>query len=616
MNAKIEIKKSIEEALDSLGYEKVDFDIEIPKDTTHGDLSTNIAMKLAKSLSKNPMEVAENIITNYKLRITNEEGIIKDIAVAKPGFINFTFSDEYLRNALGEVLKEKDNFGNSEENKGKTFLIEHTSPNPNKEFHLGHLKNNVTGLAVSYLFEAVGTKVFRDAIDNNRGIAIAKLMWGYLKFGKKDGSVNTDVVYWLNHQDEWHTPETLPAAKGKPDRLMDLMYTKASDDFKNSEEVESEVRQLVLDWENFDAGVETSDKHKATWALWEKTQEWVWKGYERSIGRVNGFKFDKIWHEHELYKKGREHILKGLEMGVFKKTEDGAVVSDLSKEFKIPDTILIKKDGTSLYITQDIELTKLKRETFNPDEMFWVIGPEQSLAMKQMFAVCSQLGFGKYEDYHHLPYGFVSIRKPDGKVSKMSSRDGTAIYVDDLIDQAKDKIKEEVRKKKEEEIEDSIIETIAIGAIKYALLKVSRTTDQVFDFDTTVSFEGDSGPYVMYAYVRALKLLKSASYNEELGIRNEELKESVLQDEERLLIKKILNFPETVKEAAKTYAPNLICLYVYDLAQTFSSFYANCRVVDEPEQDLKNARLQLVLATSVTLKNALKLVGIQVVEKM
>lgn len=610
MDIKENLKKEINDALAKLNFEQVEFDVEIPKDLSHGDFSTNIAMKLSKILKKNPGDVANEIVAAL-----NDDENIEKVEVANPGFINFTVSNSYIKSSLSQVLEQGEEFGKSKINDGKTFLIEHTSPNPNKEFHLGHLKNNVTGLSVSYLFEAIGTKVFRDCIDNNRGIAIAKLMWGYLNFGKKEGT-NTDVIYWFNHQDEWHTPETYPDAKGKPDRFMDLMYTKASSEFENSE-VEKSVRQIALDWENHDAGVATDKEEsgKAIWALWELTQKWVWEGYKRSIGRIDGFKFDKIWHEHEIYKKGREHILKGLEMGVFKKTEDGAVVSDLKKDFNLPDTILIKNDGTSLYITQDIELTNLKRKTFNPDEMFWVIGPEQSLAMKQMFAVCSQLGFGKYEDFHHIPYGFVSIKDSSGKVSKMSSRKGTAIYVDDLVDQAKARIKEKI----ESTIDDATIESVAIAAIKYALLKVARTTDQIFDFDTTVSFEGDSGPYVLYAYVRAVKLLKTA-LGENYSV--EDLKSAFSSDvkfntkEEENLAKQILKLPEVVVEAAKNYSPNLITMYVYELAQSFSSFYTNCRVVDEQDENIKSMRLALVYATSISLKNALKLLGISTVEQM
>ncbi len=451
--------------------------------------------------------------------------------------------------------------------------------------HLGHLRNNVTGMAISNIWEFIGIKVIRDCIDNDRGIAIAKLMWGYLKFARRDKKENTDINYWYTHQNGWNSPAEL---KVRPDMFADDLYVNGSKDFNEFEESEKGVRKLVLDWEN---------KDEKTWELWEKVLGFVYEGQKATLERL-GSKWDKVWHESDHYKMGKDSVFEGVKNGIFKKLEDGAILSNL-KTYHLPDTILIKNDGTSLYITQDLALTKLKKQTFKPDKMFWVIGPEQSLQLKQMFAICEQLGISKVKDFTHLSFGYMSIAGS----GKMSSRLGNVIYIDDLIDAARDEILKINPDKK-------LAEKVALGAVKYNILKVGRTTDTAFDFKTSLSLEGDSGPYLQYTYARCKSVL-----NNVVAIPDKPRPKNV-NDYEIAIARHIYKFPEVVKEAGLSYNPNLLCGFLFELAKRYNTFYAKCSIIKADNENSKVFRFLLTSATAQVLKNGLNLLGILTPEKM
>ena len=593
------IQNIIHDALISLDItiDKQDIHLEHPNLDTHGDYTTNIAMTLIKQTEdfSNPRQFAQAITNQIQ---NTKHKILDTITVAGPGFINFSLSTDFFTKELTTIIKQQDNYGSTQWGKGETWLIEHTSPNPNKSMHLGHLRNNVTGMAISNLWEATGIRVIRDCIDNNRGIAIAKLMWGYLKFAHQDNKHITDINYWYKHQNEWLTPEDVNKT---PDKFMDELYVQASNDFKNST-IEDQVRQFVVDWEA---------ENKETWALWETVLKYVYQGQNKTLKRL-GNKWDKVWHEHEHYKQGKQFVEQGLKTGVFKKLDDGAILTNLQKEFSIPDTIVQKKDGTSLYITQDIALTKLKKETFKADKMHWIIGPEQSLAMKQVFAVCDQLGIIKYDNCIHIAYGYMSIKGQ----GKMSSREGNVIYIDDLIDQTK----EEIRKILDEEKigSDSLnqtSETIALGAIKYSILKTGRLTNTSFDIQSSIDIHGNSGPYLQYTHARCHSVLIKA---QEQNIQDTKYKiqNTKYSLEELAVLKYLYRFPEVVTHAAQEYAPNHVCTYLYELAQRYNTFYNKHSVLNAQDDQIKAFRLQLTQATMHTLKNGLSLLGIKAPQKM
>ncbi|KKS21725.1 MAG: arginyl-tRNA synthetase [Microgenomates group bacterium GW2011_GWC1_41_8] len=521
MNIQSQLEISIRLVLKSLSLPEVDICLEHPADEKFGDYSSNIALTIfsklktkkekgkseTKSLKldepKSPRELAEIIVKELK-KDTELKNYISKIEIAGPGFINFWLSQEYLTTTLTRIIETKEKFGSSEWGTDKTWLIEHTSPNPNKAMHLGHLRNNLIGMAIANTWEFLGINVVRDAINNNRGIAIAKLMWGYMKFAHKEGKHIEELDYWYNHQDEWKTPESVGV---RPDRFIDELYVRASEDVKDNEIAEKRIRQLVIDWEQED---------EKTWALWDKVLQYSYEGQQLTFNRL-GNKWDHVWHEHEHYKQGKEFVEEGLERRIFRRLDTGVVLTNL-KKYNLPDTVLLKSDGTALYITQDLVLTQLKREKFHPDKLFWVIGPEQSLALQQLFAVYEQLGIGKREDYTHIAFGYMSIK---GK-GKMSSREGNVVYIDDLIDEAKKRIAEKIDKKRFEKSDlEHIAEIVGLGAVKYSILKVGRLVDIAFDFEESINFDGNSGPYLQYTYARCQSVLRKAEQtNYELPARN------------------------------------------------------------------------------------------------
>ena len=558
--------------------------VEYPKNEKYGDFATNVAMILAGKVKINPQEVFNVLKGCFK-----DEDLFSSVEFVG-GFINFKISENYMVKELKKILKQGSNYGISDLAKEKTWLLEHTSPNPNKAMHLGHLRNNVTGMAIGNLWEALGINVVRDCIDNNRGIAIAKLMWGYLKFAKKEGDIPTDIEYWYDHQDEWLTPKD---SEKRPDKFMDELYIKASNDFKKNKDTEENVRKMVVDWEAGD---------KKNRSLWEKVLKYVYEGHEMTLDRLNS-KWDNVWHEHEHYQMGKDMVRDALKEDIFKRSE-GAIVTNL-EEYGIPDTVVIKSNGTALYITQDIALTKLKIEKFNADKLFWVTGPEQKLALQQMFAVCEQLGIGLINDFIHIPYGYMSIK---GK-GKMSSRLGNVVYIDELIDIVKEKVKTFLTEKEFSKADiDKIAEKIAVGSVKYSILKVGRMTNTAFDIEESISFEGNSAPYLQYTYARGKSILRKSR----IDLSSlENLK--FYQEDELNILRTLIKYEEIVHTSALQIAPNLLCNYLFDLAQKFNLFYKKHKVVGSTKE---KSRLALTAAVAQVIENGLNLLGIEVLEKM
>lgn len=564
------------------------FIIEHPADLVFGDYSTNVALTFGKKLKKSPMDFATRLADLMRAHLPE---MVQHIEVARPGFINFHLAPKFFEESVKEILERGDDFGKTTIAKDQKWAVEYASPNPNKAMHLGHLRNVITGVSFNNILEANGATVIRDMVDNNRGIAIAKLMWGYLVAGKKDGVRVEDISYWQAHQDEWHTPESVGK---KGDMFADGWYVKGSSESEDSEQ-EIKVRKLVVDWEN---------KDEATWDLWRIVLSFAHQGQKQTLDRL-GAKFDHVWHEHEHYEKGKSYVAEGLEKGIFKKLEDGAILTDL-ESFGISDTIVQKKDGTSLYITQDLALTDLKKKKYHADHLVWVIGPEQSLALQQLFAVCDQLGIGKREEFLHINYGYVSIKGQ----GKMSSRAGNVVYADDVLDEMKAKAKGIMKERVSEGDIDSIAEIIAKGAIVYEILKAGRNKDIAFDMEAALSFEGDSGPYLQYAHTRALSILRKA---EEQGIKID--LESDLPFPESALAKKIYRLPGVFEEAFNIQASQQIVTYLTDLSATFNSFYAHTPILVDGDP-ASGKRLALVAAFAIVMKNGLAVLGIPVPERM
>tara|TARA_B100000508_G_scaffold59047_1_gene45824 strand:+ start:1250 stop:3034 length:1785 start_codon:yes stop_codon:yes gene_type:complete len=557
-----------------------------------GEYACNIALRYAKDLKRRPLQIAEEIA--IVLDQAQIEGVDKFVVVA-PGFINVHFSLKALSDNAVSIIKAGDQFGQNQHCQGKKWVIEHTSPNPNKAMHLGHMRNNLVGMGIVRLLERSGAEVVADAIDNNRGIAIAKLMYGYLAHQKK-GKQPTDISYWSEHKAEWLTPEEKNI---KPDLFVTECYVAAEADIKD-DAVEKSVRQMVIDWEAGD---------EATWELWQHVLNYAYQGIERTLNRL-GSRWDRVWHEHEHYQKGKDYVEKGLETGVFQKLEDGAVLTELEEQYGIPDTVVLKQDGTSLYITQDIALTDLKKKTYGAENLVWVVGPEQSLAFRQLFAVCEQLGIGELDDFTHVTYGYVGLKDEDGSFKKMSSRAGTVVLIDDVIDEVKatvlKRFKEDGRHEGDEA--EELAEKLAIAAVKFSFLRSDRTQDLSFDVKQSVDVHGDSGMYVMYSYVRTQSIIDKYSGEIDVITTFEEVGEATP------VLRTLLYYPDVLEKSLADLSVHHIAQYLLELCGEFNSWYAKETILDGSDQE-KN-RMVIVSAVATTIKNALDVLGIETVSKI
>lgn len=550
------ITKIITDALEKV-VGKTDITLESPEIEDHGDYSSNIALVTAKKEGKNPRTLATEIGEKLK----SDKGLmdlVEKIEVAGPGFINFHLAKDYLLKNLSQV---GGSYGKVDTLKGKKFLIEHTSPNTIKTLHVGHVRNNVLGMAVHNILKMAGAEVKLDSINNDRGIHVMKAVWAYMKYG--DGK----------------TPKT---EKVKPDHFCDKYYLMGSKESKNPK-VKEEMQELLRKWEAGDGDVR---------AVWKKLRDWTFEGFLETYKRLGSY-HDKEWFESDFYEHGKELVELGLKKGVFKKLPDGAVLTNL-KKYNLSDTIVLRSDGTSMYITQDLFLTTLKRKEFPSDLYIWDVGPEQSLYLKQLFAVCEQLGNGKIEDYFHLSYGAINVKG----LGKMSSRAGNVTSADELMD---------IVVKKAAKENDAVAEDVGLGAIKYGFLKLNRESDVTFDIDQSLSLEGNSGPYIQYTYARALSVLSKAKLGNKVKV------DKNLNKEEQAILKHLVKYPEVVELAAAKYAPNLVCNYIYELAQKFNTFYNLHKIVGSDSEDM---RLLITKATATVLKSGLNLLGIAAPEKM
>ena len=591
------LKENIEKILAEKIKKEIEVTFEIPSNPSFGDISTNVAMKYAKEIGIAPQVLAEEIIKELK-----NNPLIKKAEAVSPGFINITLGEECYHNNIKKILKEKYSYGRNSTLKGQSWVVEHTSPNPNKAMHVGHLRNNLIGTSIVRLLRWNGAKVMPDAVDNNRGIAIAKIMYGFLKHMKKENFDHKTLSDWITNPEEWYTPKDKDM---KADRYITECYVLAEEDVKD-EEIQIEIQNLVISWEK---------KDKNTWRLWRHVLKYAYEGRNETLDRI-GNVWDREWHESDHYEKGKEYIQEGVKKGIFKVLEDGAVLTDLEEGYNIPNTVLLRGDGTSLYITQDIALTDLKRKKYNADRMLWVVGPEQSLAFKQMFAVCEQLGIGTIDMFTHIPYGQVTLSE-EGERIKMSSRKGNVVLIDDFLDAAYkhvlNRFKEEGREK-----ESVLAEKLALAAVKFNFLKVDRLQSLTFDFKSAVETKGDSGVYALYTYVRTQSILREAKRSLGKNIRSAVgLCPVTIWPEigkEKEVLKLLMQFPEIIDRGKNDLSVHHIAQYVLLLCSAFNSWYAVEKILDNSQSECY--KLAVVESVGIVLKNALEILGIRVVEKI
>lgn len=526
----------------------LDINIEAPKDSNNGDFALP-CFSFSKKLGKSPTDVAEEIMNLLK---DNDDFYV---SVAGP-FLNFKIKEDVLVWEFlnyEENLKELKNIGNN-----KKILIEYSSPNTNKSQHLGHLRNNLLGVSLSNIFRNCGFDAVTSCIFNDKGTAMAKTIWGYIKFGN-----NTE-------------PEVI-----KSDKFVSQFYVKASQYEKEHPEVTEEINEINRKWENEDKEIRL---------VWKKLVDWVYEGYKQTYEKL-GCTFDYKYYESNIFRNGKEIAQKAFKDGILKEGDGGAIITDFEK-YNLPNTIVIKSDGTSLYITQDIYLAKLRNQELNPDKIIYIVANEQNLHFKQLFALLDQIGIGKKEDYFHLNYGYIAL--PTGR---MKSREGTVIDADDLM---------------EEIIKEAKSEEIGLGAMKFQFLKVDAFSDFIFDPIKAVELTGDTSVYVQYVYARIMSLLaKSEKDSSDVEIECDEL-----EKEEIDLMREVLTFNDSVIKVIETYSPSHLCKKLLDISNAYNSFYQKCRILDLDNENVKSFRLELSKITASYIKYGLNLLGINIVEKM
>ncbi|MEX0921112.1 MAG: arginine--tRNA ligase [Candidatus Pacearchaeota archaeon] len=560
--AKVVMKALKEKGIEISKKEVIDL-IEIPPNPEFGDYAFP-CFAFSEKLKDNSSQIAIEI----RQKIGNfPETDFEDIQTEGP-YINFFVNRKSLaRQIVWDAIMKKKDYGKIKPKKKKKTMVEFCSPNTNKPLHLGHLRNMAIGESISRILEFCGEKVIRANLDNDRGIHICKSMLAYKKWGKEK------------------TPDD---KKIKPDHFVGHFYTLFNK--KKTKKLEKEAQEMLKKWEDGD---------KETLMIWRLMNNWALKGFKETYKKF-GIKHDVDFFESKIYGKGKEIILEGVDKGLFEKTKKGEVKINLEDE-GLGEKILLRSDGTSLYITQDIALAKLKFDKYDLDKSLYVTGNEQEYHFKVLFSVLEKMGFDK--EMANISYGMVNL--PSGK---MKSREGTVVDADDLIEKIRVMAEKEISKRekisKSELKKRSLI--VALAAIKYMLLKVDINKNILFNPKESVSFEGDTGPYILYSYARASSIMKNAPKEKKFEVPE-------LEDKEVELIKKLSFFPEVVLNASKNLNPALIANYSFQLAQTFNEFYHMCRVIGSDEESF---RLTLVESFRQVLKNSLNLLGIEVLEEM
>jgi len=550
---------------------------------------------VSKKKGGNPAQIAKDLVEKISKDIRveqagNKHALIKEVKQAGP-YVNFFMDSPALAKLiLSRVYQEADSYGRS--NIKEKVMIEYLSPNTNKPLHLGHIRNLAIGNSLSRTYRfLVGTagKVTEANLVNDRGIHICKSMIAYKKWG------------------HGITPES---SSKKSDHLVGDFYVLYSNKVKEHPELEQEAHALLKKWEENDPEVIT---------LWKMMNHWVYEGFEKTLFEL-GIKFDIVYFESQLYKNGRNIVEDGLKKGIFKKDDTGAVIAELSKEDKsIPDKVLIRSDGTTIYITQDIYLAVEKFKEYSLDKNLYVVGSEQILHFRQLFKILEILGYSWARKCTHVSYGMVNL--PDGR---MKSREGTVVDADDIIAELKTMAREEIIKRHpdldEKEIE-ARAKIISVGALKFHMLLFDPVRDIVYDPEESISFEGETGPYVQYGHARCFSILEK--YQEKFGERPKfnpyTTKFDLLTDEkEALVVKQLAKFPDIILDAAEHFRPSSIAKYLVETTQRFNEFYQKCIVIsDDPNnRELTEARIMLVECVRIVLRKGLELLGITAPEKM
>ena len=515
------------------------------------------------------------------------------------GFLNIVIEPRFWNGVLSSIASDADyGFKKADEN-SPLVMVEYSSPNTNKPLHLGHVRNNLLGYSLSEILKACGNRVVKTNIVNDRGIHICKSMLAWQKWG------------------EGATPES---ANVKGDHLIGDYYVAFDKHYRaevkqlmeekgmSKEEAEAasplmaEARDMLRRWEAGDKEVR---------GLWEMMNNWVYAGFGETYRRM-GVDFDKIYYESQTYLEGKDKVLEGLEKGIMYRKEDGSVWADLTAD-GLDHKLLLRSDGTSVYMTQDIGTAKMRFADYPIDKMIYVVGNEQNYHFQVLSLLLDKLGFKWGKDLVHFSYGMVEL--PSGK---MKSREGTVVDADDLMESMVSdarRVSDEMGKIQgmTDEEKDAVAEIVGLGALKYFLLKVDPRKNMMFNPEESIDFNGNTGPFIQYAYARMRSVLRRAA---EAGHTVGDYSEVTPCEREIALIQRLTDFPSTVAEAGRSYSPALIANYAYDLVKEYNQFYHDCPILREEDAAKLSLRLELTAVTARTVAAAMSLLGIKVPERM
>lgn len=585
------IKKGVADALQVLYGLETDPEtvaLDPTRKEFEGDV-TLVVFPYLKASHKAPQVTAEEIGQWLKDNVP----AVEKYNVVK-GFLNIVISQHYWLDVFQAIASDPEFGLVKADGNSPLVMVEYSSPNTNKPLHLGHVRNNLLGYSLSEILKANGNKVIKTNIVNDRGIHICKSMLAWLKWGngvtpesagkKGDHLIGDFYVAFDKHYREEIKELT---AQGM-----------SEDEAKEKSPLMQEAREMLVRWEQNDPEVRK---------LWETMNGWVYAGFDETYKRL-GVDFDKIYYESQTYLEGKELVLRGLEEGKMYRKEDGSVWADLTDE-GLDQKLLLRSDGTSVYMTQDIGTAKLRFKDYPIDKMVYVVGNEQNYHFKVLAILLDRLGFKWGKDLKHFSYGMVEL--PEGK---MKSREGTVVDADDLIEtmvnDAAEMAADRLAEMPEEEAKD-VARKVGLGALKYFLLKVDPRKNMMFNPKESIDFNGDTGPFIQYTYARIRSVLRKAA---EAGYGQGEL--AVPNKKEVELIQKIADFRNVVADAGRKYSPAVIAKYCFELAKEYNQFYHDFSILKEEDASKRNLRLKLSEVTARTLKTGLALLGMEVPERM
>lgn len=600
-----QIKKDLSGVLKKLRISPKKLVLEHPAQLDHGDFSTNLAFQVkARHLRDEPLkklavwDLANKIVNTWR-GMGLPDYLVK-IEVAKPGFINLWLKNEVLISQVERVLKEKDSFGFSDLGKGQSVMFEFSHPNTHKLFHIGHLRTTSLGDSLARLYQALGFQVVRANYQGDVGLHIAKCLWGIKKLGLTRAKDLKKKMAFLGKAYAEGTKAYQKSKKAQEEirNINYLIYAAAQKFYKKKLPRGLKLidyHQLVKD--------KTLDPQEID-RLWRQTRQWS-LDYFAEIYRRLDTRFDRYYFEGEVADQGRDLVLKNLKKGFFKKSQ-GAIIFPGEKH-GLHNRVFINQIGLPTYEAKDMALGKIQFSEHPVQKIVHVVGPEQIGYFQVVFKALEALFPATKGKEAHLSYGWVRLKE-----GKMSSREGGVITVNWLIDEAKKEVARIVRKSKYSKAEkEKITEAVAVGAVKYWILKFSPSSDIAFDLKESVSLEGDSAPYLQYTHARCQSVLRKAKTKPALARVFPKLEE-----EERVLLRTLYKFPEVVAQAGENFAPNLVCGFLFDLAQKYNLFYNRHSILKGSDQETVQLRLALTMAVGQILQNGLDLVGIDSLERM